>query len=198
MALVYRRCAGLNIHRDTVVACIRIRVASGKHEEERNVPHLYRRSEKTGRMLHEHKVKQVAMESTGVYWIPVWNILEPSRYRFHLTLVNPAHVRALAGHKTDQIDAARIAEFLAHDRLAGSFIPAPPVREARALSRMRVHLQQDRNRVINRIGRLLQTVNIKLSSVLSNIVGVSGMRILRALAAGKKRRETGRTGAPES
>jgi len=118
--------------------------------------------------------------------IPVWNILEPSRYRFHLTLVNPAQVRALAGHKTDQIDATRIAEFPAHGRLAGSFIPAPPVREARALQRMRVHLQQDRNRVINRIGRLLQTVNIKLSSVLSNIVGVSGMRILRALAAGKK------------
>ena len=116
----------------------------------------------------------------------MWNVLEPSRYRFHLTLANPAQVRAMAGHKTDQIDCARIAEFLAHGRLAGSFIPAPPVREARALERLRVHLQQDRNRVINRIGRLLQTVNIKLSSVLSNIVGVSGLRILRAIAKGRK------------
>jgi transposase len=116
----------------------------------------------------------------------VWNVLEPSRYRFHLTLVNPAQVRAMAGHKTDQIDCARIAEFLAHGRLAGSYIPAPPVREARALERLRVHLQQDRNRVINRIGRLLQTVNLKLSSVLSNIVGVSGLRIPRALAGGRK------------
>jgi len=125
------------------------------------------------------------MESTGVYWIPVWNVLEPSRYRFHLTLVNPAQVRAMAGHKTDRIDSTRIAEFLQHGRLAGSFIPAPAVREARALERLRVHLQQDRNRVINRIGRLLQTVNIKLSSVLSNIVGISGSRILRAIAKGR-------------
>lgn len=187
MALVYRRCAGLDIHRDTVVACIRIRVSSGKHEEKRETFRTFTADlKRLAEWLHEHKVKQVAMESTGVYWIPVWNVLEPSRYRFRLTLVNPAQVRALAGHKTDQIDSARIAEFLAHGRLAGSFIPAPPVREARALERLRVHLQQDRNRVINRIGRLLQTVNIKLSSVLSNIVGVSGTKILRALAEGKK------------
>jgi transposase len=187
MSLVYSRCAGLDIHRDTVVACIRTRVAKGKHEEKKETFRSFTADlKKLAEWLHEHKVKQVAMESTGVYWIPVWNVLEPSRYRFRLTLVNPAQVRAMAGHKTDQIDAARIAEFLAHGRLAGSFIPAPPVREARAIQRVRVHLQQDRNRVINRIGRLLQTVNIKLSSVLSNIVGLSGTRILRALAEGKK------------
>jgi transposase len=187
MALVYRRCAGLDIHRDTVVACIRIRVSSGKHEEKKETFRTFTADlKRLAEWLHEHKVKQVAMESTGVYWVPVWNNLEPSGYRFHLTLVNPAQVGALAGHKTDQIDANRIAEFLAHGRLAGSFIPAPPVREARALQRVRVHLQQDRNRVINRMGRLLQTVNIKLSSVLSNIAGVSGTKILRALAEGRK------------
>jgi transposase len=187
MALVYRRCAGLDIHRDTVVACVRVRIAQGKHEEKRETFGTFTGDlKKLAKWLHEHRVKEVAMESTGVYWIPVWNVLEPSRYRFHLTLVNPAQVRAMAGHKTDQIDCGRIAEFLAHDRLAGSFIPAPPVREARALERLRVHLQQDRNRVINRIGRLLQTVNIKLSSVLSNIVGLSGLRILRAMAEGRK------------
>ena len=187
MALVYRRCAGLDIHRDTVVACVRLRVAQGKHEEKRETFGTFTADlKKLARWLREHRVKEVAMESTGVYWIPVWNVLEPSRYRFHLTLVNPAQVRALAGHKTDQIDCGRIAEFLAHGRLAGSFIPTPPVREARALERLRVHVQQDRNRVINRIGRLLQTVNIKLSSVLSNIVGLSGLRILRAIADGRK------------
>jgi transposase len=187
MALVYRRCAGLDIHRDTVVACVRVRIAQGKHEEKRETFGTFTGElKRLAKWLHEHRVKQVAMESTGVYWIPVWNVLEPSRYCFHLTLVNPAQVRAMAGHKTDQIDCARIAEFLAHGRLAGSFIPARPVREARALERLRVHLQQDRNRVINRIGRLLQTVNLKLSSVLSNIVGVSGLRILRALAGGRK------------
>jgi transposase len=187
MALVYRRCAGLDIHRDTVAACIRTRVAQGKYEEQQQTFSTFTGElKKLAEWLHQHRVKQVAMESTGVYWIPVWNVLEPSRYRFHLTLVNPAQVRAMAGHKTDRIDCIRIAEFLQHGRLAGSFIPAPPVREARALERLRVHLQQDRNRVINRIGRLLQTVNLKLSSVLSNIVGVSGLRILRALAEGRK------------
>jgi transposase len=187
MATVYRRCAGLDIHRDTVAACARTRIAQGKYEEQRQVFGTFTSDlKKLAEWLHQHRIKQVAMESTGVYWIPVWNVLEPSRYRFHLTLVNPAQVRALAGHKTDQIDCTRIAEFHQHGRLAGSFIPAPQVREARALARLRVHLQQDRNRVINRIGRLLQTVNIKLSSVLSNIVGKSGLRILRAIAGGRK------------
>jgi transposase len=135
--------------------------------------------------LQERQVRQVAMESTGVYWIPIWNILEASRYQFKPLLVNPAQVRAMAGRKTDQIDCGRIAEYLQDGRLAGSFIPPPPIREARAVERYRVHVQQDRNRAINRIGRLLQTANLKLSSVLSNVVGVSGLRILRAIAQGQ-------------
>jgi transposase len=115
--------------------------------------------------LKEHKVKQVAMESTGVYWMPVWNILELGKYGFQLTLVNPAIVRALQGRKTDRINARRIAEFLQYGLLQGSFIPPKPVRQMRELTRMRVHIQNDRNRAINRIGRLLETVNIKLGSV---------------------------------
>jgi transposase len=185
MALLYRRCAGLDVHRDSVAACIRIR-ANGKYEEQRETFGTFTADlKRLARWLKDHRVRQVAMESTGVYWIPVWNILESSKYRFELTLVNPTQVRALAGHKTDQIDCGRISEFLQHGRLAGSFIPPPAIREARALERRRVHLQQDRNRVINRIGRLMQTVNIKLSSVISNIVGLSGLRILRAIARGQ-------------
>jgi len=185
MALLYRRCAGLDVHRDSVAACIRIR-ANGKYEEQRETFRTFTADLKElARWLKGHRVRQVAMESTGVYWIPVWNILESSKYRFELTLVNPTQVRALAGHKTDQIDCGRISEFLQHGRPAGSFIPPPAIREARALERRRVHLQQDRNRVINRIGRLMQTVNIKLSSVIGNIVGLSGLRILRAIARGQ-------------
>ena len=186
MAVVYRRCAGLDVHRDTIAACVRVRLARGKHEEQRRTFGTFTSDlKRLAEWLRQQRVRQVAMESTGVYWIPVWNVLEASRYRFQQTLANPTQVRALRGHKTDQIDCARIAEFLAHDRLAGSFIPPRPVREARDLVRLRVHTQQDRNRVVNRIGRLLQTVNVKLSSVLSDIVGLSGRRILRALAFGK-------------
>lgn len=186
MALVYRRCAGLDIHRDQIAACVRIRV-NGKYEEHHAVFGSFTDDlKKLARWLKEQRVRKVAMESTGVYWVPVWNVLEEYRYRFDLLLVNPAQVRAMNGHKTDRIDSARIAEFLQHGRLAGSFIPPAEIREARALERRRVHLQQDRNRVVNRIGKLLQTANVKLSSVLSNIVGVSGERILRSIANGEQ------------
>jgi transposase len=134
--------------------------------------------------LRKRKVRHVAMESTGVYWIPVWNILERSRVKFELMLVNPATVRALRGQKTDRIDAQRIAEYLQYGLLRASFVPAKPVRELRDLTRMRVHIQGDRNRVINRIGRLLETVNIKLGSVASQIGGKSGRAILERLAEG--------------
>jgi transposase len=129
------------------------------------------------------------MESTGVYWIPVWNVLERGKHKFELTLVNPTTVRALQGQKTDRIDARRIAEYLQYGLLRGSFIPPKPVRQMRELTRMRVHIQQDRNRVINRIGRLLETVNIKLGSVASSIAGKSGRAILKRLAEGPQQPE---------
>ncbi len=186
MTVICRRCAGLDIHRDKIAVCVRVRV-NGKYEEQHEVFGSFTDDlKKLAQWLRERKVRRVAMESTGVYWIPVWNVLEQYRYGFDLLLVNPAQVRALNGHKTDRIDCARIAEFLQHGRLAGSFIPPVAVRQARALERRRVNLQQDRNRITNRIGKLMQTANIKLSSVLSNIVGVSGEKILRAIAAGER------------
>jgi transposase len=184
MKLLYRCCAGLDIHRDTVSACIRRRVA-GKSDPvlaEEVFGTFTQELERLCQWLKKYKVKQVAMESTGVYWIPVWNVLED---KFLLTLVNPATVRALQGNKTDRIDARRIAEYLQYGLLRGSFIPCKPIRELRELTRMRVHVQQDRNRVINRMARLLETVNLKLASVASNIVGVSGLDMLRLLAQGE-------------
>ena len=186
MKLLYRRCAGLDVHKKSITACVRIR-HSGKAEDEmaEQVFGTFTQDlERLAAWLKQHQVKQVALESTGVYWIPVWNILEQRRWGLSLTLVNPQTVRALQGRKTDRIDARRIAEFLQYGMLAGSFIPPKPIRQARQLTRMRVHVQHDRNRVINRIGRLLETVNIKLGSVASNIVGKSGRAILNQLASG--------------
>ena len=186
MRLLYRRCAGLDIHKNSISVCIRTRV-SGKADAEiieERFATFTQELERLAAWLKEHKVRQVAMESTGVYWIPVWNILERPKYGLQLMLVNPVIVRALQGCKTDRIDARRIAEFLQYGLLRGSFIPPKPVRQMRELTRMRVHVQQDRNRTINRIGRLLETVNIKLGSVASNIVGKSGRAILDLLAAG--------------
>jgi transposase len=186
MRLLYRRCAGLDIHKDSISVCIRTRHRSQADAEiiEERFLTFTQELERLAAWLKEHKVRQVAMESTGVYWIPVWNILERPKYGFQLMLVNPAIVRALQGCKTDRIDARRIAEFLQYGLLRGSFIPPKPVRQMRELTRMRVHVQQDRNRTINRIGRLLETANIKLGSVASNIVGKSGRTILDMLAAG--------------
>jgi transposase len=191
MRLLYRCCAGLDIHKKSVSVCVRRRVR-GKPDceiEEAVFGTFTQDLLRLRQWLRERKVKQVAMESTGVYWIPVWNVLEASKHAFQLTLVNPAVVRALQGRKTDRIDARRIAEYLQYGLLRGSFIPPKPIRQLRELTRMRVHVQQDRNRVINRIGRLLETVNIKLSSVATHIAGKSGRAMLAALATGVRRPE---------
>jgi transposase len=186
MKLLYRRCAGIDVHKKSISVCVRMRVAGKKEAEiEEAVFGTFTQDlERLGQWLKERKVKQVAMESTGVYWIPVWNILERKKWGLELMLVNPATVRALRGQKTDRIDARRIAEYLQYGLLRASFIPPKPVRQLRDLTRMRAHIQGDRNRVINRIGRLLETVNIKLGSVASHIVGKSGRAILERLAEG--------------
>jgi transposase len=186
MKILYRCCAGIDIHKRSVSVCVRRRVAGKKEDEtEEAVFGTFTQDlERLAQWLRDRKVRQVAMESTGVYWIPVWNILERKKWKLELMLVNPATVRALHGQKTDRIDARRIAEFLQYGLLRGSFIPPKAIRQLRELTRMGVHLQQERNRVINRIGRLLETVNIKLGSVASNIVGKSGRAILNLLAAG--------------
>jgi transposase len=176
----------MDVHKKSISVCVRRRVAGKKEAEiEEAVFGTFTQDlERLGEWLKERKVRQVSMESTGVYWIPVWNILERKKWKLELMLVNPATVRALRGQKTDRIDARRIAEYLQYGLLRASFIPPKPVRQLRDLTRMRAHTQGDRNRVINRIERLLETVNIKLGSVASNIVGKSGRAILERLAEG--------------
>src|SRR5579863_4954357 len=172
MEIMYRRCAGLDIHQKSIAVCVRI-VKGHCREPEVHTATFGTFTEDLERLrdwLRQHKVKQVGMESTGVYWIPIWNVLERKPERFELLLLNPQHVRALPGRKTDVQDCERIAELLQYGLVRASFVPPVPIRELRDLTRARVHVQQDRNRVINRIHRLLESANIKLASVLSNIV----------------------------
>jgi len=185
MNLLYRCCAGLDVHRDSVSVCVRRRAheATEVAVEEAVFGTFTQDLERLREWLKEREVRQVVMESTGVYWIPVWNVLEDEG-DFTLALVNPATVRALQGRKTDRMDARRLAEYLQYGLLRESFIPAKAIRQLRDLTRLRVHVQQDRNRAINRIAGLLETVNIKLASVASNIVGKSGMAMLRLIASG--------------
>jgi transposase len=134
--------------------------------------------------LKHCQVSEVVMESTGQYWRAVWNVLEGEVP--HLVLVNPQHVKALAGRKTDRIDSRRLARYLENRDLQGSFVPARSIRELRDLTRSRVHLLQEVNRVKNRIGQQCEAGNIKVSSVTSDLFGMSGRRMLRALAEGKR------------
>lgn len=132
--------------------------------------------------LKQLNVTEIAMESTGVYWRPVWNVLEGHGMR--LLLANPAQVKALHGRKSDKRDSRRIAEFMHDRRLDGSFVPPVQIRQLRELTRMRVHWLEQRNEVHNQIRDLLETVNIKLSTVASDLMGVTGRGILKAIVEG--------------
>jgi len=172
----------LDVHEKSVFVCARI-VENKKVEVlEATFATFTEDLEELKAWLKRHRIKRVAMESTGVYWRPVWNVLEQTQGKLELLLLNPQHVKALPGHKTDRVDAARIAELLQYGLVRASFVPPVDIRELRDLVRRRVHIQQDRNRIINRIHRLLETANIKLSSVLSNLTGVTGRKLLEGLA----------------
>jgi transposase len=134
--------------------------------------------------LKHCKVTEVAMESTGQYWRPVWNVLEG--HVEHLVLLNPAHVKGLAGRKTDRRDAEWLARMHEREQLRGSFIPPIELREMRELTRTRVHLLEDSNRMKNRITQVCEAGNIKISSVATDLFGVSGRRMLAALIEGKR------------
>jgi transposase len=180
---VYRRCCGMDVHKDTIVVC----VLAPDGQTGTAVRKTYRtfRNDLT-RMrgwLKLLKVTEIAMESTGVYWRPVWNVLEG--HGFRLLLVNPAQVKALQGRKTDGRDAKRIAEYLQDGRLDPSFVPPPEIRELRQILRHRLSLLQERGEAHNQIRDLFETANVKLSSVASNLLGVSGCRIIEAMIAGE-------------
>jgi|SRR5579875_3902003 len=181
MEVVFPRCAGLDVHKKTVVACV---LAREGRETLRAVQTFGTTTPELLTLqtwLTAHRVTHVAMESTARYWKPVYNLLESG---FTTWLVNPAHIKAGPGRKTDVKDAEWIADLLQHGLLKPSFIPDRGQRELRELTRYPKSLIEERAREVNRIQKVLEGANIKLGSVVSNVLGVSGTRIVRALAAG--------------
>jgi transposase len=182
MEVVHARCAGLDIHKKLVVACRLTPGPKGQPAREvRSFGTTTRELLALADWLAEAAVSHVAMESTGSYWKPIYNILEAA---FELLLVNAQHLNAVPGRKTDVRDAEWIADLLRHGLLRPSFIPSRPERELRELVRYRTSLVRDRADEANRIAKVLEGANIKLGSVASNVVGVSGRRILESLVAG--------------
>ena len=180
----YRRCCGMDIHKDTIVVCVL--PADGTDGERVRKTYTTLRNDliRMRVWFKQIKVTEIAMESTGVYWRPVWNVLE--NQGFQLLLVNPAQVKALAGRKSDRRDANRIAEYLQDGRLEGSFVPPVEVRQMRTMLRHRVSLLEQRNEVHNHIRDLFETANIKLSSVVTDLMGLTGRGIVEALIAGEE------------
>jgi transposase len=184
MEVLHPRCAGLDVHRDTVVACIRLQaVGTGKPTHElRTFGTTTDALLALADWLSAHEVTHVAMEATGVYWRPVWHILDGA---FELMLANAHHIKAVPGRKTDVNDATWIAELLAHGLIRGSFVPPTSVQELRMLTRTRKQLVRERASHVQRIDKILQDANIKLGSVLSDIMGQSGRAILAAIVDGE-------------
>jgi transposase len=178
MRVVYERCCGLDVHKRTVVACLL--TPDGK--EVRTFGTMTRELLDLSDWLTAHHCTHVAMESTGVFWKPVYNLLEDSGMT--LLVVNARHIKAVPGRKTDVKDAEWIADLLQHGLLKPSFIPDRPQRELQELIRYRRSLIGERAREVNRIQKVLEGANIKLSSVVSNTMGVSGRAMLEALVAG--------------
>jgi len=179
MDRIYSRCAGLDVHKDTVWACVR---ADGRVVLLERFGTTTRELLRLGDRLAEHGVTIVAMESTGVYWKPVWNLLED---RFQLLLANAQHMKNVPGRKTDVKDCQWVAELLEHGLLKASFVPPRPQRELRDLTRQRTQVLADRARVVNRVQKTLEDANIKLAGVATDITGKSGRAILDALVAGE-------------
>jgi len=183
MEVVYQRCCGLDVHKRTVVACRIVPGPQGGWQREvRTFGTVTRDLLALADWLKAAGVTHVAMESTGVYWRPVYNLLEG---QFTVLVVNAQHLNAVPGRKTDVKDAEWIAELLQHGLLRGSFIPDRPQRELRELTRYRMSLVQERARVVQRVQKILEDTNLKLASVVSDITGVSARAMLEAFLAGQ-------------
>jgi len=178
MQVVYPICGGIDVHAQMLVACLR----ENGHKETRSFSTMTEDLLRLRDWLVQAHCTHIAIESTGVYWKPVFNILEGS---LEVVLVNPLHVKALSGHKTDVRDAERLADLLAHNLVRPSFIPPPEIRQLRELTRYRAGLVREQARVNNRIIKVLESGNIKLAQVASDALGTSGRAMIAALARGE-------------
>lgn len=183
MKVMHTRCAGLDVHQKTVVACVLVGEPGPEPEKDtRSFSTLTVGLLALAEWLREKGVTHVVMEATGVYWKPVWAVLEG---QFELVLANAALVKALRGHKTDRKDAAWLAELLRHGLIRASFVPPVATQDLRELTRYRAQVSGDRSRVGNRIRKLLEGANVKLGSVVSDVMGMTGRNILEAIVEGE-------------
>lgn len=184
MQVVYARCCGMDVHKKTVVACVLLTQADGTVQRQRRTF-----STMTADLLacldwlESLQIEIVAMESTGVYWRPIFNLLET---HLQVILVNAQHMKAVPGRKTDVKDSEWIADLLRHGLLKASFIPPQPIRDLRDLTRYRKTLVQEKAQEVNRLQKVLETANLKLASVATDVMGKSGRDILDALVGGER------------
>lgn len=181
MEILYPRCAGLDVHKDTVVACIRC-VSEPVHREVRTFGTMTAELIELAEWLASHDVTHVAMEATGVYWKPVWHMLEDD---LTLVLANAQHIRNVPGRKTDVNDAMWIADLLAHGLIRSSFVPPAQIQDLRDLMRTRKQLVREVSQHALRIQKTLEDANVKVASVLSSVLGTSGRKMLTAIIAGQ-------------
>ena len=188
MDLLHARCAGLDVHKESVVACVRL----VQDDEIKRIVRSFGTT--TGQLfelaqfLAEHCVTQVAMEATGVYWRPVWHILEPEG--LELVLGNAAHIRNVPGRKSDTNDAVWLADLVAHGLIRPSFVPPAPVEQLRMLTRTRKQLVREAAQHTQRIHKVLEDCNLKLTSVVTDVMGKTGRAILEALVQGQSNPQT--------
>jgi len=183
MEVIHPRCAGLDVHKDTVVACVRLAVGDKVTREVRTFETVTSGLLNLLAWLTEKGCTHVGMEATGVYWKPVWNILSDGS--FELILANAAHIKNVPGRKTDVSDAAWIADLLAHGLIRSSFVPEQEIQELRDLLRTRKQLTRGQTRHVQRLQKTLEAANIKIDSAITDIVGKTGRAIIQALMAGE-------------
>lgn len=187
MEVVHDRVAGLDVHKKSVVACVRLRTGKKIERECRTFETTTSGLEALLAWLEEVGCTDVAMEATGVYWQPVWRILGEGE--FELVLANAAHIKNVPGRKTDMNDATWIADLLAHGLIKPSFVPAPEMQDLRTLLRTRKQLVREQTRHVQRIQKALEQANIKLDGMISDILGASGRRMIEAMIAGESNQE---------
>ena len=183
MEVLYRRCCGLDVHKETVVACLRL-VSGGKvNMEVRTFETTTASLIALSEWLAQNGCAHIAMEATGIYWKPLWHILADGE--FQLVLANSAHVKNVPGRKTDVNDATWLAELLAHGLIRASFVPDTQTQELRTLLRTRKQLVREKASHILRVQKTLEDANIKLESVITDVIGMSGRAMIEAIIAGE-------------
>jgi transposase len=183
MEVLHERCAGLDVHKKTVVACVRLARDGGVEKEIRTFKTTTSDLLALGEWLDGHGVNHVVMEATGVYWKPVWHILDDGERE--LVLANAAHVKNLPGHKSDVSDCDWLSDLEAHGLIRGSFVPTLQTQELRGLLRLRKQKVRERSSNTLRLQKTLEEANVKLDSVISNVIGVSGRRMIEAMIGGE-------------